>query len=68
MPKVTSNLEALEIVKKGEHAFMTDISQLEYIVRQECEAYLLADEIFNNAGLGFVLPENAIFKDAFNLK
>ncbi|XP_076073239.1 glutamate receptor 4-like isoform X1 [Mytilus galloprovincialis] len=67
MPKVTSNDEALSYVDKGKHAFMTDVTQLDYIVRQECEKYSLADEIFNNAGLGFVLPENALFKDSFNL-
>lgn len=68
MPKVTSNDEALSYVDQGKHAFMTDVTQLDYIVRQECEKYSLADEIFNNAGLGFVLPENALFKDSFNLK
>lgn len=68
MPKVTNNEEALYYVRQGKYAFMTDVAQLDYIVRKDCHTYSLADEIFNNAGLGFVVSESALYKDAFNFK
>lgn len=68
MPKVTNNDEVLYYVRQGKYAFMTDVTQLDYIVRKDCHTYSLADEIFNNAGLGFVMSESALYKDAFNFK
>ncbi|XP_067672970.1 glutamate receptor ionotropic, delta-1-like [Haliotis asinina] len=65
-PEVKSNDEALRYVRAGTMAYMTDRSQLEYILLHDCEQYSLADEIFNTAGLGFVVPENAPFLEAFN--
>ncbi|XP_063446900.1 glutamate receptor ionotropic, delta-1-like [Mytilus trossulus] len=67
MPYVTSRATAVELARTGEYAFMTDISQLEFIQLQDCEAFALAAEVFNQAGLGFVMPENAPYKEAFNL-
>ncbi|KAJ8318254.1 hypothetical protein KUTeg_003345 [Tegillarca granosa] len=66
MPNVKQTSLALEIVKTGTHAYMTDRSQLEYIVLKDCETYALADEIFNTAGLGFVFPENAPYLEDLN--
>lgn len=68
MPYVTSRADAVELTRTGEYAFMTDISQLEFVQLQHCTDFALADEVFNQAGLGFVMAENAPFKDAFNLK
>ncbi|XP_046352525.2 glutamate receptor-like [Haliotis rufescens] len=65
-PVVKSNDEALRHVRDGTMAYMTDRSQLEYILLHDCEQYSLADEIFNTAGLGFVVPENSPFLEAFN--
>lgn len=67
-PVVTEAAVALDQVETGQYAFMTDRTQLEYIVLSDCETYALADEIFNTAGLGFVLPENAPFLKAFNFQ
>ncbi|CAC5424221.1 unnamed protein product [Mytilus coruscus] len=67
MPYVTSRADAVELARTGEFAFMTDISQLQFIQLQDCEAFALAQEVFNQAGLGFVMPENAPYKEAFNL-
>ncbi|XP_050390556.2 glutamate receptor 4 [Patella vulgata] len=66
MPRITNNQDARKLVEQGFTAFMTDRSQLEYIVLNDCETYSLADESFNTAGLGFIMPENAVFSDAFN--
>ena len=68
MPYVTSRSEAVELTRKGKYAFMTDLSQLEFVQLQDCETLALADEVFNQAGVGFVVPENAPFKEGFNLK
>jgi hypothetical protein len=68
MPYVTTRSEAVDLTRKGKYAFMTDISQLEFVQLQDCETLALADEVFNQAGLGFVVPEHAPFKEAFNLK
>ncbi|XP_041364195.1 glutamate receptor ionotropic, delta-2-like [Gigantopelta aegis] len=65
-PRVLENTVALGYVDKGTAAFMTDRSQLEYIVLNDCEKYALADEIFNTAGLGFIVPENAPYLEAFS--
>lgn len=68
MPHVTSNEKALYYVREGKYAFMTDVTQLYYIVSKDCHVYSLADETFNNAGLGFVVSERALYKDALNFK
>ncbi|OWF36887.1 Glutamate receptor 3 [Mizuhopecten yessoensis] len=66
MPVVKSTNDALDIVRKTDTAYMTDRSQLEYHVLSDCKTYALADEIFNTAGYGFVVPENAPYLDSFN--
>lgn len=65
-PTVNENSEALELVKTGGYAFMTDSTQLEYLTLSDCGTFELAGEFFNAAGLGYVLPENAPFLEAFN--
>lgn len=67
-PVVTENSVAYDMVREGGVAFMTDRTQLEYKVLSDCQTYSLADEIFNTAGYGFVLPEDAPFMEAFNYK
>ncbi|XP_069125666.1 glutamate receptor ionotropic, kainate 2-like [Argopecten irradians] len=66
MPVVKSTNEALDIVRTSNTAYMTDRSQLEYHVLSDCKTYALADEIFNTAGYGFVVPEHAPYLDSFN--
>ncbi|KAK0048003.1 glutamate receptor ionotropic delta-1, partial [Biomphalaria pfeifferi] len=59
--KARTNQEALAFVKTGKYAFLTDRAQLEYIVKNDCLTYALAEDVFNTAGMGFVLPKNAEF-------
>ena len=66
---IVTNTAALKLVDANKIAFMTDRTQLEYIVlNNSCTTYALAGEIFNTAGLGFVVKENAPFLEAFNHK
>ncbi|XP_033737179.1 glutamate receptor ionotropic, delta-1-like [Pecten maximus] len=66
MPVVKSTNDALDFVRNSDTAYMTDRSQLEYHVLSDCKTYALADEIFNTAGYGFVVPEHAPYLDCFN--
>ncbi|PVD37584.1 hypothetical protein C0Q70_00180 [Pomacea canaliculata] len=66
MPVVKSNLEAERYVLHQHYAFITDASQLEYIMLENCSSYALAKEIFNTGGFGFVLPEKAPYLDVVN--
>lgn len=68
MPVVKSNLEAERYVLHQHYAFITDASQLEYIMLENCSSYALAKEIFNTGGFGFVLPEKAPYLDVVNYK
>jgi len=67
MPTVNELDVALKYVRQDQYAFLTDYSLLEYVMLQACQMYAVADEKFNNAGLGFVLQENSNYLDAFNL-
>jgi hypothetical protein len=41
MPYVTTRSEAVDLTRKGKYAFMTDISQLEFVQLQDCETLVL---------------------------
>ncbi|XP_070180286.1 glutamate receptor ionotropic, kainate 3-like [Littorina saxatilis] len=66
MPTVKSNDEALDYVLDGTYAYMTDNSQLEYIMLKDCTTYSLAKELFNTGGFGFVLQEDSPYMDVIN--
>ena len=55
MPTVKSNSEAQQYVLQGTHAYMTDASQLEYIMLKDCTKYSVAKELFNTGGFGFFI-------------
>lgn len=42
---------------------MVDKTQLEYLVKRNCQTFMLAEESFNNAGVGFVFPEESPMVD-----
>ncbi|BFZ02739.1 hypothetical protein BsWGS_05778 [Bradybaena similaris] len=67
MPNITSGDEALALVRTQNFAYMSDRSQLEYIQQNNCESYMLADEIFNTGGMGIIVPKNAAFLNAMDL-
>ncbi|XP_076446669.1 uncharacterized protein LOC143283995 [Babylonia areolata] len=66
MPVVKSNREAMELVQTGDFAYMTDASQLEYIMLKDCHTFSVAKELFNTGGFGFVLQEESPYMDAIN--
>ncbi|KAL8573212.1 hypothetical protein ACOMHN_036197 [Nucella lapillus] len=66
MPVVKSNLEAQGHVEGGSYAYMTDASQLEYIMLKDCTTYSVAKELFNTGGFGFVLQEDSPYMDVIN--
>ena len=68
MPTVKSNSEAQQYVLQGTHAYMTDASQLEYIMLKDCTKYSVAKELFNTGGFGFVLHEDSPYMDVVNYK
>ncbi|KAK7498613.1 hypothetical protein BaRGS_00010273 [Batillaria attramentaria] len=65
-PDIRDISDAMSHVLKGGAAFLYDISQLDYLYKQDCQNLHLAKKVFNANGLGFVLPENAPYKQAFN--
>ncbi|XP_064635760.1 glutamate receptor ionotropic, kainate 3-like [Lineus longissimus] len=66
-PTVLGNEEGTKLVNEtGAWAFMTDYTQLEYVYNRDCENYVLADEIFNVAGYGFVLPKDSPINTVFS--
>ncbi|XP_070181253.1 glutamate receptor ionotropic, kainate 1-like [Littorina saxatilis] len=65
-PNVLDVDQALQYVKDGTGVWLYDISQLDYFYRQDCQTLHLAKRVFNANGLGFVLPQQAPFKRAFN--
>ncbi|KAK3089561.1 hypothetical protein FSP39_004629, partial [Pinctada imbricata] len=66
--EIVDGATAIDMVRNGDYAYMTDNSQLQYIMLSDCETFALSKEMFNTAGYGFVLPENAPYLDHFNQK
>lgn len=66
MPEVNKIDEVLRYVRQGKFAFLTDYSYVEYLMLQDCLTFAMADDKFNNAGLGYVLPKNSKFLQAFD--
>lgn len=67
MPKVThSPLAPKMVYRDGHWAYMTDMTQLQYIVNKECAKFVVGDEVFFLAGLGFIMPKNSVYKDMIN--
>ena len=56
----------IQHVLSGTTAYMTDKSQLEYILLNDCDTYALAEEVFNTGGMGFVLQKKAAYLEAFD--
>ncbi|XP_076075595.1 glutamate receptor-like isoform X1 [Mytilus galloprovincialis] len=67
MPKANHLETILSYVRTNEYALLLDHSVLEYIMLQDCKTYAVADETFNKAGYGFVLPEHSNYLNAFNI-
>ncbi|XP_052069391.1 glutamate receptor-like [Mytilus californianus] len=67
MPKANHLETILSYVRTNEYALLLDNSVLEFIMLQDCKTYAVADETFNKAGLGFVLPEHSDYLNAFNI-
>lgn len=68
MPTVKSSNEALNYVKNYDYAYMTDASQLEYIMLRDCNTFSLAKELFNTGGFGFVLQQDVPYLEIINYK
>ena len=66
MQDVRDTDKALELVRAGGIAYMSDRPALEYVMLSDCKTYAIADNAFNPTGYGFVLPENAPYLDQFN--
>ncbi|XP_076446405.1 glutamate receptor 4-like [Babylonia areolata] len=56
-PVVESTEQSMRLVRNGPYAFMTDREQLDLLQKADCEGLVLAEETFNNNGLGFFVPE-----------
>ncbi|XP_076458166.1 glutamate receptor ionotropic, kainate 5-like [Babylonia areolata] len=65
-PVVRVNEDALELVHKGTGAYLMDVNQIRYLYSQDCHRLHMAHTVFNSNGLGFALPQNAIFREAVN--
>lgn len=66
-PRATVTEDALKLVETGRYAYMSDTALLKYIALSGCK-FAVANEVFNTAGYGFVMPENAPFETAVNYK
>ena len=60
--------EALEMVKTGEYAFMTDETQLQYIVSNNCDDFVTVGYHFNTAGLAFAVAKEKPYLHEFSYK
>lgn len=63
---VQESYQGHDKVRTGQYAYMTDKSQLDYLVSTDCEMFTVADEVFNNAGLGFVMQEDSPYVEDFS--
>ena len=65
-----SSLDGFKMVSESDvqYGFMLDHTQLEYAQIQQCEKFIIADEVFNVAGTAFPLPAGAPFINDFSYK
>ena len=60
--------KALEMVKTGEYAFMTDETQLQYIVSNNSDDFVTAGYVFHVAGLAFAVGKKKPYLHEFSHK
>ncbi|XP_074649163.1 glutamate receptor 2-like [Tubulanus polymorphus] len=53
------------LMEQGTWAALADYNSLNFIKNENCGKYVFADERYNVAGVGLVIPKNAYFKEAF---
>lgn len=58
--------ESLDKIRTGHYAFLKDKSQIDYLLTTDCESFTVADEVFNNAGLGFVMNRDSVYLKDFS--
>ena len=69
MPIISDTVEMpKKVYRDGKWAYMTDMTQLEYIANKECEKFVLGEDVFFLAGLGFIMPKDSTYRDAINKK
>ena len=59
---------ALDMVRTGTYAFMTDNTQLEYAVETHCNNFVTTGYIFNTAGLAFAVAKEKTYLHEFSYK
>ncbi|GFO10385.1 glutamate receptor ionotropic, kainate 3 [Plakobranchus ocellatus] len=66
MPVVTNFKDAMKMVEERNMAYISDMSQIDYIVGQDCDKFSRGEGVFNTGGLGFIVPKNAPYLPAFD--
>nr|KAG5707744.1 hypothetical protein BaRGS_003319 [Batillaria attramentaria] len=67
-PDIRDISDAMSHVLKGGAAFLYDISQLDYLYKQDCQNLHLAKKVFNANGLVYVLMDYLILRSILKLQ
>ncbi len=59
---------ALDTVRSGPYAYMSDNTQLEYSVAKHCDAFVTTGYTFNVNGLAFAVAKGKPYLDEFSYK
>ena len=65
-PDIMTFEDGLDRAMEGGYAYIMDAGIVSYMYSQNCEKLHMAQEIFNANGVGFAVPKNAHYRDAFS--
>ena len=66
METIPDESGAVDVVKKGEVAYIMDVSAVDFMYRRDCQHLHMAKNVFSVNGLGLALPQGAEYKGTIN--
>ena len=63
---VNSTLQGVEMVKKGNYAFLWDSTVVSYIGNEDCDVMEIGPP-FDHKGFGIAVPDGATYRDSLSL-
>ena len=66
MPRIKNIDEGLQYVKSGTYVLLVDGALAYAKVSEHCDTFTIADELFYSSNLGFILPKQSPYLNAFS--
>ena len=66
MPTIENVHEGLQYVKSGAYVLILDEADANVIVNAHCDTFTIADELFYSSNIGFILPKQSPYVNAFS--